>query len=160
MVTYLNVYRKLEVIVWRKMRLISWRNSFKVFSIAAGSISFAFCFRPNIFLVRFKLAVTFQGRGRWGPWILIYCTDAMLINKGSAMQSESCVSVKCEPNNFRPASCDTANLRVVSYNSTSLWGAGCELIIRLWGGSRIKSALSVYIISSVHTKQSNSNKVI
>ena len=81
-VTYLNVYRKLEVIVWRKMRLISWRNSFKVFSIATGSISFAFCFRPHIFLVRFKFAVTFQGRGRWGPWILIYCTDAMLINKG------------------------------------------------------------------------------
>ena len=43
------------------------------------------------------------------------CTGAVL-----KMQSAICVSVKCEFNNFRVASCDSRNLRVVSYNSTSL----------------------------------------
>ena len=75
------------------------------------------------------------------------------------------MSVKCEPNNFRVTSCDSGNLRVVSYNLTSLWFASCELIIRLWVGSRIslhyiKSSLSVYIISSLYAKQSKSNEVI
>ena len=50
------------------------------------------------------------------------CSDAVLISD-SKMQSASCVSVKCEPNNFRVASCDSGNLQVVSYNSTSL---SCE----------------------------------
>ena len=83
----------------------------------------------------------------------------------SKMQSATCVSVKCQPKNFRFASCDFGNLRVVSYNSTSLWVASCELIIVLWVGScisvhYIRSALSVYIISSLHVKQSKSNMVI
>ena len=78
------------------------------------------------------------------------------------MQSAMCMSLKCELNNFRVASCCSGNLRVVSYNSTSLW---IELIIRLWVGScislrYIKSAVSVYIISSLHVKQSKRNKVI
>ena len=81
------------------------------------------------------------------------------------MQSASCVSVKCEPNNFRVASCESGNLRDVSYRSTSLWVASWELIIRLRVGSHIslhyiKSALSVHIISYLDVKQSKSNKVI
>ena len=81
------------------------------------------------------------------------------------MQSASCVSVKCEPNNFRVASCESGNLRDVSYRSTSLWVARWELIIRLRVGSHIslhyiKSALSVHIISYLDVKQSKSNKVI
>ena len=77
------------------------------------------------------------------------------------MQSVSCVSVKCKPKNFRVAGCYSGNLRVVSYNSTILWVASCELIIRLWVGCcinlhYIKSALSVYIISSLHAKHSPS----
>ena len=47
------------------------------------------------------------------------CLGAILISH-SKMQSTSCVSVKCEPNNFRDASCDSGNLQVVSYNSTCL----------------------------------------
>ena len=92
------------------------------------------------------------------------CLGAILITD-SKMQSASCVSVKCKSNNFRVPSCDSGDLRVVSYNSTSLWVATCELIIRLWVGScislhYIKSALWVYVISSLHVKQSKSNKVI
>ena len=89
------------------------------------------------------------------------CLGAILITD-SKMQSASYLSVKCESNSFRVASWDSGNLRVVSYNSTSLWVASCELIIRLWVGSSIslhyiKSALSLYIISSLHVKQSKSN---
>ena len=81
------------------------------------------------------------------------------------MQSVSCVSVKCEPNNFQVASGKSGNLRVVNYNVKSLWVASYELIIRLWVGSQIsllyiKSSLSVHIISSLHVKQSKSNKAI
>ena len=81
------------------------------------------------------------------------------------MQSASSMSVKCKLNIFRVVSSDSDNLRVVSYNSTGLSVASCELIVRLWVGSRIslhynKSALSVDIISSLHVKQSESNKVI
>ena len=81
------------------------------------------------------------------------------------MQSTSPVFVKFEPSNFRVASCDSGKLRVGSYNSTSLWAASSELIIKLQVGSPvslnfIKSALSVYIISSPHVKQSKSKKVI
>ena len=39
------------------------------------------------------------------------------------MQSKSCVTVKCELNNFRVASSDSGNVRVTrvaQYNSTSL----------------------------------------
>ena len=79
------------------------------------------------------------------------------------MKSANCIFVKCEPNNFWAASSNSGNLRVVSYNSTNLWIASCELIIRLWEGSciclhYIKSALSVYIISRLHVKQTESNK--
>ena len=42
------------------------------------------------------------------------------------MQSASCVSVKCEPNNFWVASCDSGNLGVVGYNSAIQWVASCE----------------------------------
>ena len=47
------------------------------------------------------------------------CAGAILISD-SKMQSASYVSVKCEPNNFGVASCDSGNLRVVSYNTISL----------------------------------------
>ena len=65
------------------------------------------------------------------------------------MQSASWVSVKCKPNNFRVESCDSGNLQVSSYNLTSLWVVSCELIMKLWVGSRISlyyinSALSAY----------------
>ena len=88
--------------------------------------------------------------------------------KRKEMQSKSCVTVKCEPNNFRVASSDSGNVRVTrvaQYNSTSLWFASCGFIIKLWIGSLIslhyiKSAFSVYIISSLHVKQSKKNKVI
>ena len=81
------------------------------------------------------------------------------------MQTASYLSVKWQPNNFRVASCDSGNLRVVTYNLGSLWVTSCELIIRLLVGSRIslhyfKSALLIYIISSLHVKQSKSNKVM
>ena len=81
------------------------------------------------------------------------------------MESASCVSVQCEPKNFQVANCNSGNLQVMSHNSTSLWVARCELIIRLWVGCHtslhyIKSTLSVYIISSLHVKQCKSNKMI
>ena len=62
-------------------------------------------------------------------------------------------------------SCGSGNLRVVSYNSISLWVASCELIIRPWVRSRIsqhyiKSTLSVWIIASLKLEQSQSDKVI
>ena len=81
------------------------------------------------------------------------------------MQLANCMSAKCEDNNFRVANCDSGNFRVVSYNLTSLWFASCELIIRLGVGDHIslhyiKSALSVYIVSSLHVKESKNNKVI
>ena len=65
------------------------------------------------------------------------------------MQSASWVSVKCKHNNFRVESCDSGNLQVSSYNLTSLWVVSCELIMKLWVGSRISlyyinSALSAY----------------
>ena len=74
------------------------------------------------------------------------------------MQSASWVSVKCKPNNFRVESCDFANLQVSSYNLTGLWVVSCELIMKLWVGSRISlyyisSALSAYIISSLRVKK-------
>ena len=74
------------------------------------------------------------------------------------MQSASWVSVKCKPNNFRVESCDSGNLQVSSYNLTSLWVVSCELIMKLWVGSRISlyninSALSAYIISSLRVKK-------
>ena len=74
------------------------------------------------------------------------------------MQSASWVSVKCKPNNFRVESCDSGNLQVSSYNLTSLWVVSCELIIKLWVGSRItlyyiNLALSAYIISSLRVKK-------
>ena len=92
------------------------------------------------------------------------CLGAISISD-SKMQSGSCMSVKCQPNHFRVKRCGSGNLQVASYNSTSLWVTSCELIIRLWVGSWIslhysKSALSVYIISTLHVKQSKSNKVI
>ena len=78
------------------------------------------------------------------------CPGAILIID-SKMQSASCVSVICEPNNFRVASFCSGNLRVVSFNWTSLWVVSYELIIRLWVGSSIflhyiKSSLSICII--------------
>ena len=80
------------------------------------------------------------------------------------MQSATCVSVKCNSNNIGVGSCDSGNLKVLSY-SASLWVARYELTIRLWVGScislhYIKPALSVYIISSLHVKQSKSDKVM
>ena len=80
------------------------------------------------------------------------------------MQSASCVSMKCEPKNVRVASCDSGNLRVVIYNSTRVWVANCQLIItQLVRGCinlhYIKFALSVYMISSMHVKQSKGIKV-
>ena len=77
------------------------------------------------------------------------------------MQSASLMSMKYASKNFRVKSCDSGNLRVVSYNWTILWVASYELIIRLWVGSRIslhyiKSALLVYIISGLQVKQSPS----
>ena len=73
--------------------------------------------------------------------------------------------MKCEPSNFRVASCDSGNLRVVSYNSISMWVVSCEFIIRLCVRSSISlhyitPTLSVYIISSLHVKQSKSNKIL
>ena len=61
--------------------------------------------------------------------------------------------------------CGSGNLRLVSYNSTSLWVASCELIIRPWVGGRIsqhyiKSTLSVWIIASLKLEQSQSDKII
>ena len=46
-----------------------------------------------------------------------------------------------------------------------MWVVSCELIIRLWWGSRtslhyIESELSVYVISRLHGKQSKINKAI
>ena len=58
------------------------------------------------------------------------CPGAILISD-SKKQSASCVSVKCDPNNFRVANCNSIDLRVVSYNTTSLRVASCEVIIRL-----------------------------
>ena len=46
-----------------------------VFSIAAGSISFVFCFRLNIFTGKISFCCTFRGQGVGGgsgPLILIY----------------------------------------------------------------------------------------
>ena len=68
------------------------------------------------------------------------------------------MSVKCEPNNMQVAACGSVNVRVVSYNSTSLWAASCVSIVRLWVGESYQSALSVYTISSLHVKQSKSKK--
>ena len=67
--------------------------------------------------------------------------------------------------NFWVASCSPGILRVLSYNSTSLWVASSELILRLWVGIRIslryiKSLVSIYIISSLYVKQSKRKKVI
>ena len=61
--------------------------------------------------------------------------------------------------------CDSGNLRVVSYNSISLWVVSIGLLIRLWVESRIslhyiKSALSIRIISILHVKQSAISEVI
>ena len=74
------------------------------------------------------------------------------------MQSASWVSVKCKPKNFWVGSCDSGNLQVSSYNLASLWVVSCELIIKLWVGSRISLyyinlALSAYIIQSVRVKK-------
>ena len=74
------------------------------------------------------------------------------------MQSASWVSVKCKPKNFWVESCDSGNLQVSSYNLASLWVVSCELIIKLWVGSRISLyyinlALSAYIIPSVRVKK-------
>ena len=54
-VTYFNVYKKLEVIVWRNMSLFSWR---------AGYTWFAFCFRLIIFTSKISnllLPLTVEG---------------------------------------------------------------------------------------------------
>ena len=69
------------------------------------------------------------------------------------------------PTIFKLRAATFVNLRIVSYNLTSLLVASYELIIRLWVGSRIslhyiKSALSVHIISSLHVKLIKSNQVI
>ena len=48
------------------------------------------------------------------------CLGAILISKYSKMQSESSVSVKCEPSNFQVASCESGNLQVARYNLASL----------------------------------------
>ena len=79
--------------------------------------------------------------------------------------NQQIVSVTWEPHSFLVASCNFGNLRVVSYNSTSVYVASCKLIIMMWVGScislhYIKYALSVYSISSMHVKQSKSNNVI
>ena len=92
------------------------------------------------------------------------CLSAISISD-SKMQSASCLFMKCKLNNFWVANCDSGNLPVVSYNSTSLWVASCELIVNLWVGSHIslnyiKSASTVYIISSLHLKQGNRNKLM
>ena len=81
------------------------------------------------------------------------------------MQSASCVTVKWVLDHFRDATCNSGNLKVVSYNSVSLLVASCELIIKLWVGScaslhYVKFALSVYLISTLHAKLTKSSKVI
>ena len=58
-------------------------------------------------------------QGYAGLRICLNILDAILISD-SKIQSARCVYVKCEPNNFRAARCDSRNLLVVSYNSTSL----------------------------------------
>ena len=73
------------------------------------------------------------------------------------MQSASYVFVNCEPNNFRDARCGPGNFRVLLQFNESV---SCKL----WVGSLIslpyiKHALSVYIISSLHLKQSNFEKI-
>ena len=69
--------------------------------------------------------------------------------------NQRCMSVKCEPNKLRVARCDSGNL----------WIANCKSIINMGVGScislyHIKSAFSVYVISSLYVKQSKSNKHI
>ena len=79
------------------------------------------------------------------------------------MQSASCVSVKCEPKNFRVTSCDSGNLWVASY----LLSVSCKLWVDNQVVSRefvslyyLESALSVYIVLTLHIKEIKSNKVI
>ena len=62
----------------------------------------------------------------------------------SKMQSAHFVPEKSKPNNLQVARCDSGKLWIVSYNSTDLWVACCELIIRICVSLHyIKSALSV-----------------
>ena len=55
-------------------------------------------------------------------YIYIYINKKVLNEKkkkkDSKMQSVSCMSATCEPNNFLIASCESGNLRVVNYSST------------------------------------------
>ena len=79
-VTYFNVYMKLEVIVGRNMRLFPSRDK-TFFSIVAGSIWFVFCFRLNIFIIKISNLLLPLGAERAGgreSW----CTSNILdINK-------------------------------------------------------------------------------
>ena len=79
-----------------------------------------------------------------------------------SQQGECLWSVSLTIFELQAANC---NLWVLSYNWTSLWVVSCEFLIRLWVGSLIslhyiKFALLVYTISSLHVKQSKSNKII
>ena len=49
--------------------------------------------------------------------------------KDSKMQSVSCMSATCEPNNFLIASCKFGNLQVVNYSSTRP-GPHCSVFMK------------------------------
>ena len=72
MVTYFNVYTKLEVFVWKKTRMLTWRNKILIFSIVAASILFGFYFKLYISTIKISNILLFLGADRgWGLWFLI-----------------------------------------------------------------------------------------
>ena len=118
-VSFLNAYRRLEVIVWRNMRL----------------------------------------HGGWETWILINFSIVLFFLSQNLKRNTWKLSRNCKVIDIQSISFQSYEN---CYNSASPWLVGCELIIRLWIVGRIslhyiKSALSFYIIWSLHVKQSESN---
>ena len=73
-VTYFNVYTKLEVLVWRKMRLFSWRQNL-IFSIVDVSVLFGFCFRLNTFTSKISNLLSVLGAdgvGSCESWYMLF----------------------------------------------------------------------------------------
>ena len=86
------------------------------------------------------------------------CAGAILICKWFS-NTISKMRVKCEPNNFWIASCESVDLWAVCYNSTRLWVGSCEFIIRMWVGIFINlHYISLHYFKSVW-KKIKSNKV-
>ena len=63
--------------VLKEHEVVFLKRQYVIFSMAAGSILFAFCFRPNIFTSKIWICCYLLS-GEWGwPWILI-CPSSVL----------------------------------------------------------------------------------